>query len=128
MLPVLLKPTGRPQQSVSDAQNCFFAHFKEATLMDTSEEPRVVLLGSTVFDIEQIVVNFRGRNNNCSQSLQALDTVYKLIWVLDKRYPKAAHNVYVFIQRLFYETFVENQACSPDVNRITKILQEISKA
>lgn len=68
MLPALFKPTGRPERSFPDTQNCFIAHFEEAKKMDSCDEPRVVLLGSNIFEIDQIAVDFLGRNIVCIKS------------------------------------------------------------
>lgn len=126
ILPSLLKPTGRPQRSVLDAINSFVAYFKDAKDLDNSDNPRIVLIGPTIFDINQVAVNFQNLNYICENSLQALDIVFRCYWIFDKSYPTAANNVFIFIQQFFYGIQLQSQISSPSVKKLVKILQNIA--
>lgn len=127
LLPGILKPTGRPQRSVADAQDSFVAHFKEAKDLTICDSPRVALIGPSIFDVKQISMNFKDLNYVFDNALQALDVAFKSIWAFDREYPIAAKNCFVFIQQFFYGVEIDEQSFSPAVNRLKKIFDNILK-
>lgn len=123
MLPAIIQSTGRPQKGIGDVQNKFIAYFNEAKKINVCETPRVLLIGPSIFNIEQIAVNYRGRNSICNNVLQALDVCYKSYWIFDIPYPEIAKNVYIFIQEFFYGT-TTTQTKSPDGKKYFEYLKK----
>lgn len=131
LLPLILKPTGRPQLPIPEAQENLIKFVTDVRRIAISKEkdPRVIVVfksitGPNAFDeIIQITFYMLGTYYITSTVLEAIEHLYMSYWVFFTDYNKAAHNCLHFIMKHFFDMNYVGEKCSPATTKLLKRLQ-----
>ncbi|XP_033150700.1 uncharacterized protein LOC108595416 isoform X2 [Drosophila busckii] len=128
--------------SVSESQESFVLHVnsideheelmaamkKKWFAQDLTIQPCLIVEGSTDMDmdINTYYVHFNSRLTKMSSFLDSLDLCFKIFQVLHIPYPKACFEVWLFIQKYFYEIDAEADCKSSNITALIAILDGIN--
>lgn len=131
LLPTYTKPSGRPQLSIATAQEDFIHYIENAAALDISlkQSPLMVIIDdSTTLETEkefisQIIVCCDGKKYICCSVIQALSIMYKYFWLFELKYPRSCQNVWIVIQKYFFDMTYIGESCSPTATGLIKRLR-----
>lgn len=134
LLPVYIKPTGRPQRTIATAQSNFVVYTHDASSINEPDKhaPYILIVtedAPTETDkhkhkekIKQILVYGDKKRYECSSVLQALAATYHFIWLFEIEYEKSVINCWMVIQKYFFNMTFDGELCSPAANKLIKSL------
>lgn len=133
LLPAVLKPTGRPQLPVSEAQENFVRYETDIRRLNNLKKkaPHVIIIcndttGKEAFQkISQIALYIDGHFYICNTVLNALDQMFKAFYVFHIDYPPSVKNSLFFIQKYFYKMTIPGEKCSSATTQLITRLQSL---
>lgn len=133
LFPSLIKPTGRPQQSILTSQMDFVVYSSDvANLNIRKDQPPCLIIRvanddeSTEGDKEdilQILAYGDGNKYICSTIVEAVGVIFKYYWVFGVNYPKSTNNMWMIIQKFFYNMEFDGETISPDARTFLEKLK-----
>ncbi|XP_011859100.1 PREDICTED: uncharacterized protein LOC105556612 [Vollenhovia emeryi] len=72
-------------------------------------QPCVIVVGETLQTAKDFYVLFENIEYKLTSILAAVDTCFKIIHVMNLVYPPEAYNTWMFIQRYFYELYLQKE-------------------
>lgn len=129
-MPTILRPTGRPQLPVPEAQDgiVMFVTDVRALKIIKKKTPCIIAVyksisGHNAFDnLLQILLYIEGRYYFANSILEAFEQVYKSYWIFFLEFNKAAHNCYHFFMKFFFNMTYVGEKCSPATTKLLKKL------
>lgn len=124
-LATILKPSGRNQATISEAQESLIRYATDAknVSVENKKEPFLICMGKNKFDVNKVLVYFDGVFFKCNTFLHALEICFKIYSLFNIMYPKASTNVWLFIQKYFYKMTFPNQKINPNIFRLISKLE-----
>lgn len=124
-LPTILKSSGKKQTTIRESQYSLIRYVIDAreVEIENKKEPFLLSIGKNKYDVVDVIVYFDGIYYKCNTFLHALETCFKIYMVFNIEYPKASHNVWLFIQTYFYKIKYPNQKINPNIHRLIAKLE-----
>lgn len=132
LLPQILKPTGRPQLPIAEAQDALvmFTTDVRHLKIPSKKGPGIIVVfknitGPHAFEeVLQVLLFVAGRYYLSSSFLEALEQMFTTYWIFFTGFNKAAHNCLHFIMKFFFNMSYIGERCSPQTTKLLKKMQK----